>query len=324
LAKNKEYELAIKIAGEVEKSFLNSTKLSKKELQELARTATQTSSSVHNSFNSGMSNVSGGFDAISSAAKKAFDFTAKAALTAATAIAGLATASIAVGSGFESAFAGVKKTVNATDAEFDELETSIRDMAKNMPMTAEEIAGIAEAAGQLGIETDNIASFTKTMADLSVATNLTSQDAATEFARFANITGMSQDNFERLGSSVVALGNNMATTESEITEMAMRLAGAGSQVDMSESQIMGFAAALSSVGIEAEAGGSAFSKVMVDMQLAVESGKNGLKDYAKVAGMTTTEFQKAFKEDAAGAMIEFITGLNNVKRNGKSAISVLD
>lgn len=316
--------MAIKIAGEVEKSFMNSTKLTKKELQSIARTAAKTSTDVKYTFSGGVDKLNGTFDAMSAGAKKAFDATAKAATLAAATIAGIATASIAVGSGFESAFAGVKKTVDATDAQLDELEQSIRDIAKNMPMTAEEIAGIAEAAGQLGIETENIASFTKTMADLGVATNLTSEEAATQFARFANITGMSQDNFDRLGSSVVALGNNLATTESEITNMAMRLAGAGSQVNMSESQILGFAAALSSVGIEAEAGGSAFSKVMVNMQLATETGKNGLKDYAKVAGMTSSEFQKAFKEDAAGAITSFINGLNNVERNGMSAISVLD
>jgi uncharacterized protein YukE len=380
LAKSKELELAIKIAGEVEKSFMNSTKLTKKELQSIARTAAQTSSGIKNTFSGGINELNGVFDAMSSGAKKAFDKTVKAATLAAATIAGVATAAIVVGSGFESAFAGVKKTVDATDAELEQLEKSIRDMAKNMPMTAEEIAGIAEAAGQLGIETANIASFTKTMADLGVATNLTSEDAATQFARFANITGMSQNNFDRLGSSVVALGNNLATTESEITAMAMRLAGAGSQVNMSESQILGFAAALSSVGIEAEAGGSALSKVMVNMQLAVETGlqsweelesemkisgvtmmdlKNalnvggnylkkfamrtnysasqlrsmykeaekgvgGLEDYAKVAGMTAREFQDAFKKDAAGAMISFITGLSNVERNGMSAIAVLD
>lgn len=321
---SKENELAIKIAGKIEKSFYNSTKLTKKELDNMVKHSNTTARNIGQSFSSGFDKASVGFEGLSNIATKSFKAVEKTAKIAAIAVAAVATAAITVGSGFESAFAGVKKTVNGTDAELAVLEQSIRDMAKSMPMSAEEIAGIAEAAGQLGIETKNIASFTKTMADLGVATNMTSEDAATQFARFANITGMSQDNFDKLGSTVVALGNNMATTESEITDMAMRLAGAGSQVNMSESEILGFAAALSSVGIEAEAGGSAFSKVMVNMQLAVETGKNGLKDYAKVAGMTASEFQKAFKEDAAGAIVSFIKGINNTERNGKSAIAVLD
>ena len=121
---------------------------------------------------------------------------------------------------------------------------------------------------------------------------------------------MSQKNFDRLGSTIVSLGNNSATTEADIVAMAMRLAGAGHQVKMTEAQILGLAASLSSVGIEAEAGGSAFSKVMINMQLAVETGNDSLKDFASVAGMTTSEFSKAFEEDAAGALTTFIKGLS--------------
>ncbi|WP_167955134.1 phage tail tape measure protein [Anaerosporobacter faecicola] len=321
---SKENELAIKIAGKIEKSFYSSTKLTKKELDNIVKHSNTTAKSFSQSFSEGFDKAGAGFEAFSNKARVTLKAVEKTAKIAAIAIAAVATAAVTVGSNFESAFAGVKKTVNATDAEFTALEEDIRNMAKSMPMSAEEIAGIAEAAGQLGIQTKNISSFTKTMADLGVATNMTSEDAATQFARFANITGMAQDEFDELGSTVVALGNNMATTESEITDMAMRLAGAGAQVNMSESEILGFAAALSSVGIEAEAGGSAFSKVMVNMQLAVETGKNGLKDYAKVAGMTASEFQKAFKEDATGAIIEFVKGLQNTERNGMSAIAVLD
>ena len=293
---SKENELAIKIAGKIEKSFYNSTKLTKKELDSIVKHSNTTAKSFRQSFSDGFDKASVGFEAFSNKAKVAFKAIEKSAKIAAIAITAVATASIVVGSGFESAFAGVKKTVDATDAEFAVLEQDIRDMAKSMPMTAEEIAGIAEAAGQLGIKTKNISSFTKTMADLGVATNMTSEDAATQFARIANITGMSQNNFDRLGSSVVALGNNMATTESEITSMAMRLAGAGAQVNMSESEILGFAAALSSVGIEAEAGGSAFSKVMVNMQLAVETGMTAwdeLESEMKISGTTMLDLKNA-------------------------------
>lgn len=225
---------------------------------------------------------------------------------------------------FESAFTGVVKTVDATDEQLAELRDSILEMSKVMPESASEIASVAEAAGQLGIKTENIESFTKTMVMLGDATNLSSDEAATSLARLANITGMSQDNFQNLGSSIVALGNNFATTEAEITEMSLRLAGAGAQVGMSEADIAGLAAALSSVGIEAEAGGSAFSKVMVNMQLATETGGKSLEEFASVAGMSADEFKTAFQTNAAGAITSFITGLGKCEENGTSAIKVLD
>ena len=239
-------------------------------------------------------------------------------------IAALGTLSTKAAIDFESAFAGVKKTVDATDAQLATLEKGIRDMAKEIPASATAIAGVAEAAGQLGIETDNILGFTRVMIDLGEATNLTADEAATALARFANITQMSQKDFDRLGSVIVDLGNNLATTEAEIVAMGMRLAGAGSQIGLSEAQIMALAGALSSVGIEAEAGGSAFSKVMIDMQLAVEKGGAKLENFAKVAGMSSQDFQKAFKEDAAGAIIAFIKGLSTAEERGMSAIKILD
>ena len=233
-------------------------------------------------------------------------------------------AAVKTGIEFESAFAGVKKTVDATDEQLAELRTGLIDMSKEMPQSASALAEIAEAAGQLGIKTENLEGFTKTMAQLGDATNLGATEAADALARFANITGMSQTEFDRLGSTIVSLGNNMATTESEIVAMGMRLAGAGSQVGMTEAQIMSLAAALSSVGIEAEAGGSAMSTVMSKMQLAVENGGESLQNFAQVAGMSADEFKQAFKTDAAGALLSFIDGLSKCEDQGVSAIKTLD
>lgn len=318
-----EYQMAIKIAGEIEKSFYNSTKLTKKELQGIAKTAAQTSGAVPKTFSQGLKDAEPAFTGLENAAKKSFKAITAAAVTGGAAIAAGLAASVSAGSEFESAFAGVKKTVNATDPELAQMRDEIREMSKEMPTSAAGLSEIAEAAGQLGIQTENITKFTKTMADLSVATNLTSEEGATEFAKFANITKMSQDNFDRLGSSVVALGNNMATTEADIVGMGMRIAAAGDQINLSQADIMAYAASLSSVGIEAEAGGSAFSKLLVNLQMAAETGK-GLGEYAKVAGMTGKEFKQAFKEDATIAINSFLSGLNDTERNGKSAIAVLD
>lgn len=237
---------------------------------------------------------------------------------------GLGTMAAKTAIDFESAFAGVRKTVDATEEEFGALEKGIRDMAREIPAAATEIAGVAAAAGQLGIETEAILGFTRTMIDLGEATNMSADEAATALARLANITQMPQSEFDKLGSTVVELGNNLATTESEIVEMGLRLAGAGKQVGLTEAQILSFAGALSSVGVEAQAGGSAFSKVMVQMQLATETGGQALEDFASVAGMSAGEFKQAFQEDAAGAIIAFIQGLGTAEERGISAIKVLD
>ncbi|MEY8498909.1 phage tail tape measure protein [Enterococcus avium] len=206
---------------------------------------------------------------------------------------------------WESDFAGVKKTndevVDSTGKvvySYKDLEQGLRNLATELPASHKEIAGVAEAAGQLGIKTQNVKSFTKTMIDLGESTNMSSETAATSLARFTNIVGMSQKDFDKLGSVVVDLGNNFATTESEIVAMGLRLAGAGEQIGMTEGEIMGFATALSSVGIEAEAGGSAFSKVMIQMQLAVEKGSGAFEDLrerAADAGISMEQLQTAIR-----------------------------
>ena len=239
-------------------------------------------------------------------------------------LAGLGATALTSAVSFESAFAGVRKTVDATEQELEQLRQGIIDLSTEMPQSASAIAAVSEAAGQLGIKTENILDFTKTMIMLGDATNLSSEEAASSLARLANITQMPQDQFESLGSTVVALGNNLATTESEIVSMGLRIAGAGAQIGLTEAQILSFAGALSSVGIAAEAGGSSISKVMVDMQLAVEQGGDSLQQFAEVAGMSSEQFATAFKDNAANALIAFITGLQDTSALGKSAIAVLD
>lgn len=234
------------------------------------------------------------------------------------------TAAVKAGVEYESAFAGVKKTVDATIEELDALDEGIREMSKNKPTTAVDIAAVAEAAGQLGIATENIIDFTGVMIDLGEATNLTADEAASALAKFANITQMDTSDYERLGSTIVGLGNNFATTEADIVSMATRLASTGELVGLTESEIMAVATALSSVGIEAEAGGSAISKAMKNIEVAVETDSAILEKYADVAGMTSEEFKTAWQENAVGALSSFIDGLGKLDESGESAVKVLD
>lgn len=269
------------------------------------------------------------------------------------------TAAIKASIDFESAFAGVKKTVDEVyDSNgklvisYADLSQGIRDMAMELPVTTTEISEVAEAAGQLGIQTENVLAFSKTMIDLGESSNLGAGQAADSLARFANITQMSQGDFDRLGSSIVDLGNNFATTESEIVALGMRLAGVGAQIGMSEAEIMGLATAMSSVGIEAEAGGSAMTQSLKKMQNAVAAhadveerlaaaaenlsakdfkkfrndvaeSEHILASFAGVAGLTSDQFADLFNDDPAKALQKYIEGLEQASKNGENLNEIL-
>jgi len=224
---------------------------------------------------------------------------------------------------FETAMAGVAKTTDLSAVQLEQMGEKIKLLSTQIPMTAVEIAGLVEAAGQLGIADKNVLQFAEVMAALGVSTNLSANEAATALAQMANVMGTAAQEYERMGSSIVALGNSSATTEADIVALAQRLAGSGKLVGMSEAQLFGYAAALSSVGIEAEAGGSALSKVWSEIETMVATKSDDLSDFAAVAGVSATEFSRAWSEDAAGAFQLFLAGLADTERTGGSAIATL-
>lgn len=232
---------------------------------------------------------------------------------------------------WESAFAGVKKTNDeVVDSNgnvvysYADLESGLRGLTAQLPASHEEIAGVAEAAGQLGIKTQDVVSFTKTMIDMGESTNLSAEDAATAIAKIANITGLTSDEYQRFGSSVVALGNNFATTESDIVSMANRLAASGTLAGLTNQEILGLATAMSSVGIEAEAGGTAMTQTLSAIESAVAAGGEDLQKFAIVAGESSEEFASKWKNKPIEAIQDFIRGLGQLDEKGSSATLVLD
>ncbi|HER5233473.1 TPA: phage tail tape measure protein, partial [Streptococcus pyogenes MGAS3370] len=214
---------------------------------------------------------------------------------------------------YESAFAGVKKTVDETaTVSYAKLSQGIRQMAKELPASAVEIAHVAEAAGQLGVKTGDILSFSRTMIDLGESTNLSAEEAATSIAKIANITGLASSEYSRFGSAVVALGNNFATTEKDIVAMTNRIAASGKLAGLTNQEMLALATAMSSVGIEAEAGGTAMTQSLSAIERAVASGGDNLNKFAQIANMSSADFARAWKEKPIVALQEFIKGLGQL------------
>ncbi|MDR3053326.1 MAG: phage tail tape measure protein, partial [Coriobacteriales bacterium] len=225
---------------------------------------------------------------------------------------------------FESSFAGVRKTTEATEAEFERLAQDAKDMSETKVVSANQINDIMALGSQLGILKENLTDFSSTIADLDVATNLNAEEAATQIAQYANITKMAQTDTDRFGSTIVELGNNMATTEPDIMAFAMRIAGAGSQVGMTDAEILALSGSLASVGLGAEAGGTAISTIMSQIDKDVAQNSESLLIWASTANMSVDQFAAAWQDNALGALQALLKGMDEATASGGNMNLMLD
>lgn len=225
---------------------------------------------------------------------------------------------------WESAWAGVTKTVDGNAQQMALLEDQLRSLTNVLPASHEEIAAVAEAAGQLGVAREDVAAFTKTAIDLGETTDLAAEQAATSLAQLMNIMQSAPADVSRLGSTVVELGNNGASTESQIVDMALRVAGAGRMVAASESDVLALSSAMADLGIQSELGGGAIQRTFIKINSAVSENGELLEGFASLAGMSAQEFAFAWGTSPVEAFDKLIQGMGRVQTSGGDLAQVLD
>ena len=249
---------------------------------------------------------------------------------------------------FEQGLVGVGKTTGLAGEDLKDFGDEISQMSSEIPVSTKDLLQLSETAGQLGIHgKGDLLEFTKVMAEMGSATNLAGEEGAKSLARFANIMGLDVgQNIRQVGNAVVRLGNNFATSEGEIMEMSKRLAASSRLVGVTTPGVLALATAMSSVGIEAEAGGTAMSQIMKklgdysvgtegriaslrkklegtgytieDISARVEEGGRGVGDYlyniGQQVGMSKKELRKVVEEATEGQKrlnkLADVTGMN--------------
>lgn len=235
---------------------------------------------------------------------------------------------------FEQQFADVKKTLDVSgDAQqvekaFSAIAKQLRNIAKESPASVQQLTQIAAVGGQLGIEADQIVKFTDTIQKLTVATNLSAEQAALSLARLQKITNLTSNEIDNLASVLVKLGNNFATTESEIITAATQIATATAGLETAFNQpavdALAFATALRAVGQPAQAGSTAIIRLIQVVDRLNKVGGSQLEQVALTAGVSLQAFQELFSIDPSMAIAQFIEGLGRVEAEGGDAIAILE
>lgn len=225
---------------------------------------------------------------------------------------------------FERGMANVSKTTEITGQALAELGSELIRMSQRVPVARDQLLGIAASAGQLGIEgSANILKFTETIARLGFASNLAGEEAATILARVINVAGEDIGTVDKLASSIVYLGRTSAASESEIARMVIELSKGTAQFKVASANLVGLGTAMREFGQQPELARSAILRTFLALKSATDNGGEDLRTLGILAGTTGAQFKKAFQEDAFGAFLQFVGGLQSVIQQGGNAEQVL-
>lgn len=224
----------------------------------------------------------------------------------------------------DSAYRDMRKTVDGTEAQFEELRQAAIEFSKTHVTSAEQILQIEAIGGELGIATEDLRAFAETVSNLDVATNLDTEDAASSLGKLANITHMTSDEYDNYADALVRLGNNGASTEDQIVDITTRIGSMGTIVGMTVPELLALSSSIAATGMKTEASGTAIANTISDMESAVAQGGDSLTAFASVSGMSAEEFAQTWQDKPIAAFEAFIKGLNQIEKDGGSADATLE
>lgn len=236
---------------------------------------------------------------------------------------------------FEEQFARVAKTTGLQDqsgklmgafglggAELSNFQAEIRGLSTEMPVAVQELAHLADVAGTLGVESENLALFAQTAAELGAGINeLGSAQAIAGLSNLMGAMGDDEASIRNLGSALAELSNHTRAGADQILNFSDRVAGMAVQVGMGSEEVLAWGASISLIGANAELGATAMTDFMQRISRAVQSGGRDLDQWANAVGESTTAFAEAWEEDPTQVMLNF---LHTLSLQGEEAITTLD
>ena len=225
----------------------------------------------------------------------------------------------------DSAYRNMRKTVEGTDAQFEQLKRDAIEFSETHFTSADQILEIEAIGGQLGIAAENLGTFAEVVSELDIATNLQTEQAAQQLGQLNGIMGdLTEDKFPNFADALVRLGNNSPTLESNIMDVTLRLASMSQTIGMSTPDVLAWSTAIAATGQKAEAAGTAIAKTWSNIETAVAGGGEGLQNFAAVAKMSAEDFATTWESNPTEALKSFIKGLRDIQDAGGSVDGTLE
>ena len=212
---------------------------------------------------------------------------------------------------FESAMADVAKVVDGTEEQMAGLTARIKELTREIPMAAGELAQIAAAGGQLGVPVEKLEDFVRLAAQMSTAFGMTAEEAGQAVAKLSNIFGLPIEQVEKLGDAINTLGNTTAATESSIVEVLTRMGGTAKQFGLTAEQASALASTMLSMGVSSQVAGTGINALLSKLQTANVQGK-AFQDALAGMGISAQQLAADIAANPQKALTEFLHTLEKL------------
>ena len=230
-------------------------------------------------------------------------------------------APIKVAIDFESAMADVKKVVNFTQNTNETIEFAkkLKELSREIPLSAAELAQIAASGGQLGIQKNKLIGFTTTVAKMATAFDISAEQAGDSIAKLANIYGIAEEKMEGVGNVINHLSDNTAAKAKDMVEALAIVGGTAKQFGLDINQTSSLVNAFVSLGKQPAKAGNAINALLSKLQAAEGQGKE-FKATLESMGITAEEMSQKIAQNGQEALLHFFKTLEKIDKQERSQI----
>lgn len=222
--------------------------------------------------------------------------------------------------GFESAMADVKKVVNFdTPQQFKDMSQDVRNLSKELPMSAEGIAAIVAAGGQSGIAREELNAFAQDAVKMGIAFDTTAEESGSMMAKWRTAFKLSQTDVVGLADKINELGNTGAASVGQISKIVTAIGPLGEIAGLNAGQIAAMASSLAGVGIAEDVAATGMKNFALTLTAGTAATKSQ-KDAFKALRLDSAAIAKGMSVDSEGTINKVLKSIGKVEKSKQAAV----
>lgn len=229
---------------------------------------------------------------------------------------------------YESAFAGVTKVVTfKDDAEKAATRARMMEMAGQLGVDQVGMTNIVAAAGEAGIgkradgttDANELLRFAGDASKMSVAMDMTAEEAGTTLAKWRSAMGMDQDQAMRLADYSNAISNEMAAKPAEVARVMLRQGATTMKAGFTDRQAAALAASLIAGGEGEETTATAMKNITGRLNKSFAATK-AQKETLAMLGFDPMVLAKDMQRDAGGTLFKVLGKIGTQDKDKQAAV----